>query len=316
MEEDQVIVKSKTKLKREKRIQERREKRKECRMERKKTKKEERLLQQTTQNTVDTKADTLEKEHTNTGDTFRDKETDKPREKKMNFWQKRKKEGKEKCKNGTRVAIDLSFGDFMGGSEKSSLVNQIRHAYGKNIYSTNPFHMYLVGLGDPKLQQALERVQGYQSWEIEKENKTYLELFSSKEIVYLSPDSPNVLMEVDPTKAYIIGGLTDYKRSKNTTFSKASGEGIATAKLPLHLLNMDPEVVNILCVDHVFFSLLYFCECGDWIEALHKALPLRKTRTAKVLPSSSTNAHNAREPNPKDENTEQNNGEQQKKPTE
>ena len=32
---------------------------------------------------------------------------------------------------------------------------------------------------------------------------------------------------------------------------------------------MDPEVVEILCIDHVFFSLLYFSISGDWIEALH-----------------------------------------------
>jgi len=84
---------------------------------------------------------------------------------------------------------------------------------------------------------------------------------------------------------FVIGGLADYNRSKNTTYSKASKDGIYTARLPLHLLEMDPEVVEILCIDHVFFSLLYYSISGDWIEALHKALPPRKTRTAKVLPT-------------------------------
>ena len=39
--------------------------------------------------------------------------------------------------------------------------------------------------------------------------KPLLEVFDHTDIVYLSPDSPNVLENVDPAKVYILGGLVD-----------------------------------------------------------------------------------------------------------
>jgi len=286
---------SKTQLKKEKKLQERRERRKVSMAERRKRKKERKiqlkmdsLNQNRDQNLVDSNTNGESHQHV----------------RKENWLTKRKKESKERCKQGLRVAVDLSFGALMNDSELASVVNQIKHAYGVNLRVPDPFHIYLVGLGiggdNGSMAGRLSKMQGYSNWRgVEKEEKGYSELFSSDEMVYLTPDSPNTLMDLDPTKVYIIGGLTDYNRAKDTTFTKACSQGIATAKLPLHLLEMDAEVVEILCIDHVFFSLLYYSISHDWIEALHKALPPRKTRTAKVLrPASSGSMDSQYQPKP------------------
>lgn len=51
--------------------------------------------------------------------------------------------------------------------------------------------------------------------------------------LYSAADSPNELGDLDPGKAYIIGGLVDRNRHKNLCAGKAAEQGIATARLPV-----------------------------------------------------------------------------------
>jgi len=42
----------------------------------------------------------------------------------------------------------------------------------------------------------------------------YTEVVAKQDLLYLTSDSPNVLEEMDPTKAYVIGGLVDHNHHK------------------------------------------------------------------------------------------------------
>ena len=62
------------------------------------------------------------------------------------------------------------------------------------------------------------------NWAVEFTPNDYLNHlsnFKKSDIVYLTADSPNVLENLDPSKAYVIGGIVDRNRYLNLTFNKA-----------------------------------------------------------------------------------------------
>eukprot|EP00884_Botryococcus_braunii_P017180 jgi/Botrbrau1/4145/Bobra.0192s0015.3 len=96
-----------------------------------------------------------------------------------------------------------------------------------------------------------------------------------EDLVYLTPDSHNVVEELDPAKAYIVGGLVDRNRHKGLCYDKAVSQGVATARLPLaqHLALMGSPV---LAVNHVVAILVEFQRTKDWGAALQTVVPPRK----------------------------------------
>ena len=44
--------------------------------------------------------------------------------------------------------------------------------------------------------------------------ENYVEKFGKDKVVFLAAESPNVLQTLDPSKAYIIGGLVDHNHHK------------------------------------------------------------------------------------------------------
>lgn len=124
---------------------------------------------------------------------------------------------------------------------------------------------------------------------------------SPADIVYLSPDSPNVLTTLDKTKTYVIGGIVDKSRKKvgtkvasryqfatmflilmqgyfacdvkGATLNVASSVGITTARLPIQEY-ISERLDHILNVNTVVEVLISFQETGgDWERALRLALP-------------------------------------------
>ena len=62
--------------------------------------------------------------------------------------------------------------------------------------------------------------------------KCYTELFPKENLVYLSPDSRN-LLKYNPNDIYIMGGLVDRSVEKNASLAKAESKNIRHARLPL-----------------------------------------------------------------------------------
>lgn len=93
--------------------------------------------------------------------------------------------------------------------------------------------------------------------------------------MYLTADSPNNIEVLDPTKAYIIGGIVDRNRYKNLTLDKANKQGIAHAKLPIgEYLKLCTS--SVLTVNHVFDILCEWYQTKSWKLALNKVVPERK----------------------------------------
>ncbi|CAJ0960383.1 unnamed protein product [Ranitomeya imitator] len=127
--------------------------------------------------------------------------------------------------------------------------------------------------------------------DIHIKSEHYKDLMKPEDLVYLTSDSPEVLHELDETKAYIIGGLVDHNHHKVTmfravhnvemsflqgiTYKQALALGISHAQLPLgSFVKMNSR--KVLAVNHVFEIILAFLEKKDWKEAFFCVLPQRK----------------------------------------
>jgi tRNA (guanine9-N1)-methyltransferase len=77
------------------------------------------------------------------------------------------------------------------------------------------------------------RVPGLEHWHATLHEGSYIDVFAPQreQLVYLTADSPNELTDLDPGRAYIIGGIVDRNRHKGICFEKAQAQGIATAQL-------------------------------------------------------------------------------------
>ncbi|NXU06615.1 TM10B methyltransferase, partial [Buphagus erythrorhynchus] len=70
-------------------------------------------------------------------------------------------------------------------------------------------------------------------FEMDTTPESYLDLFPSETIVYLTPDSENVLEDIDPDKVYVLGGLVDESIHKQLTLRRAQEQRLQTARLPI-----------------------------------------------------------------------------------
>ncbi|KAM6949608.1 tRNA methyltransferase 10 homolog A [Aplochiton taeniatus] len=181
-----------------------------------------------------------------------------------------------------RLVVDCSFDNLMSFKDVRKLHKQIQRCYAENRRASHPVKLYLSSLGGQLKQNMDETDKGWINWkDITIKEEHYCEFLGKQELVYLTSDSPNVLTELDHTKAYIIGGLVDHNHHKGITFKNADEQGIEHAQLPLSsFVKMNSR--KVLAVNHVFEIILAFLEKGDWQDAFFTILPQRKGVVALV----------------------------------
>ncbi|OXB83679.1 UNVERIFIED_CONTAM: hypothetical protein H355_015327 [Colinus virginianus] len=99
----------------------------------------------------------------------------------------------------------------MTPKETSRLAAQIRRLYGANRQSERPFWLCLTEFvaGSPIHRECIRMNDGFSGYLMDTTQESYLDLFPLDAIVYLTPDSENVLEDIDPKKVYVLGGLVD-----------------------------------------------------------------------------------------------------------
>ncbi|XP_013205460.1 tRNA methyltransferase 10 homolog A isoform X2 [Microtus ochrogaster] len=175
-----------------------------------------------------------------------------------------------------RLIIDCSFDDLMVLKDIKKLHKQIQRCYAENRRASHPVQFYLTSHGGQLKKNMNENDKGWVNWkDIHIKPEHYSELIKKEDLVYLTSDSPNVLKDLDESKAYVIGGLVDHNHHKGLTFKQASSYGIEHAQLPLaDFVKMNSR--KVLAVNHVFEIILEFLETRDWQEAFFTILPRRK----------------------------------------
>uniref|UniRef100_A0A8C5PI49 tRNA methyltransferase 10 homolog A n=1 Tax=Leptobrachium leishanense TaxID=445787 RepID=A0A8C5PI49_9ANUR len=175
-----------------------------------------------------------------------------------------------------RLIIDCSFDNLMALKDVRKLSKQIRRCYAENRRALHPVQFYLTSHGGQLKGNMEEFDKGWINWkDIHIKSEHFIDFMTAEDLVYLTSDSPEVLTEMDETKAYIIGGLVDHNHHKGITYQKALDLGISHAQLPLsNFVKMNSR--KVLAVNHVFEIVLAFLEKKDWKEAFFSVLPQRK----------------------------------------
>lgn len=178
-----------------------------------------------------------------------------------------------------RVAIDLSFDDLMTDRDIHKLLKQIQRTYSINRRADRPIQLYLTSFGG-RSKTILDEIHcKYTSWDVHIKEESYGDVFSQEDVVYLTSDSPNVLSEVDESKAYIIGGLVDHNHHRGLCYRLAVERGIAHARLPISEC-VKLKSRTVITVNHVFEIMLLYSQTKEWKESLVQVLPARKMEGA------------------------------------
>ena len=183
-----------------------------------------------------------------------------------------------------QICIDLQFGDKMSDKEISHLAGQLRRVYGANKSSDHPVKLSLVNLDENKrlFNILCKKNDGFENYILFRTEKSLTDHFNSikEKLIYLTPDAPTPLEDLETDKVYVIGGLVDDSVQKDTTKSYAAHEKIATARLPIQEHCSKNSKGNhsfkqILTINQVFEALLAFYSSKNWSSALGRTIPQR-----------------------------------------
>nr|XP_006629928.2 PREDICTED: tRNA methyltransferase 10 homolog A isoform X1 [Lepisosteus oculatus] len=188
----------------------------------------------------------------------------------------RKRARREATPSALRLVVDCSFDSLMMLKDVKKLHKQIQRCYAENRRALHPVQFYLTSHGGQLKQNMDESNKGWVNWkDINIKSEHFSEILNKEDLVYLTSDSPNVLQELEESKAYVIGGLVDHNHHKGITYQKAQDLGINHAQLPLcNFVKMNSR--KVLAVNHVFEIILAYLEKKDWKEAFFTVLPQRK----------------------------------------
>lgn len=195
---------------------------------------------------------------------------------------------------GQPLVIDLGFEKNMTRREVTNLVDQLAYAHSENKINKEPFNLYftnvdynsqtysLLKLGMPQIIDDVNNM-------ITVTDKSYLDIFLKKKLVYLSPDASTSLSTFDHDAVYIIGGIVDRSAEEPLTLAKAKRERVEMAKLPLaqHVL-LSSGTGKALTLNHMMKILLQVKTNQNWKEALLTGLPKRALKRLEDIQEEDT----------------------------
>ncbi|KAL4703013.1 hypothetical protein ACJJTC_009999 [Scirpophaga incertulas] len=180
----------------------------------------------------------------------------------------------DKAKKDVGIIVDLSFDNLMIEKDRYKVIKQILRCYSVNRRSNAPVHFHITSFGETS-KVDISRHNGYENWDVEFHEVSYLDLFPKEKLVYLTSESENVIENFEEDTYYIIGGLVDHNQHKGLCHSIAIKQDIRHGRLPLdRYINMKTR--KVLTIDHVFEIILKVCEGMSWQDTLMKVLPIRK----------------------------------------
>ena len=180
-----------------------------------------------------------------------------------------------------KICVDLQYEKLMSDKELTHLAQQLSRVYGINKKANNPCHLTFCHLpkNSKTNQICCEKSDGFANYILNFSEESLLDTFESRkeDIVYLTPDSPNLLEDIEGNKIYVIGGLVDDSVKKSTSLNFAQQHNLKTAKLPIdnYCSRIDGSFKQILTINQVFEILLNKIEGFSWPQVFSQSLPSR-----------------------------------------
>jgi len=184
-----------------------------------------------------------------------------------------------------RICLDASFEAQLSEKEINSVGSQIMHAYGFFKRCEHPLYFHLTSYGG-KLEERMQDFDGINDWKVFFDRRPFYEVFNIPNIIYLSPESEEVLEELHEDKVYIIGAIADHNRLKGLSAKHARDLGVRSARLPVDQFLQDVPNVS-LNINHVFEILVKYAACKDWQRAFNDSVPTRTAYQKKKIPDAS-----------------------------
>ena len=180
-----------------------------------------------------------------------------------------------------KVCIDLQYEELMSEKELIHLAQQLSRVYGFNRKSSDPCHLTFCHLPkDCKTRQiCCDKSEGFANYILNFSEKSLIDTFENRkqDLVYLTPDSDNLLEDIEDNKIYVIGGLVDDSVKKLSSLSFAKDQGLTTAKLPIdkYCSRIEGSFKQILTINQVFEILLNKIQGFSWPQVFSQSLPSR-----------------------------------------
>ena len=117
-------------------------------------------------------------------------------------------------------------------------------------------------------------------------DKSYLDLFAKKDLIYLSPHAQHVLTDYEPTAVYIIGGIVDRREVITLSEPKAEEQSIRSMRLPIDTIINKCNVQSLDSVFRILFDFKAFGVINEDMsleQRLRRHLPKHKLKSSERL---------------------------------
>lgn len=181
---------------------------------------------------------------------------------------------------GQQIVFDFTYEAAMEWREIKHLVAQFAHLYAMNKTAADPFHIHFVnykGGGFVEREGRTLYKDQFDKLMVDATDKGLLDVFPREQIVYLTPDSNNILRTYDHDKVYVIGALVDTKGTETgASLAQAKMLGVEHCRLPLSECLQWATSHKSLTLDAVANILMELSTHSDIRMALQKHVPQRK----------------------------------------
>lgn len=172
---------------------------------------------------------------------------------------------------GSKLIFDCSFDDLMRPQDVSDTAKQLTYGFSANRNHLEPFDIHICtpsieGKTMKALQKTIPTLMA-PNFPIEVHTESYVDLFPKSQLVYLTPNSRNVIETFNPDDIYIVNGFVEKGNHGPVTMAKAKEQQLRTAWFPV-LRYMQWNGSMNLPLNIIISILLDFKKTGDWNTAL------------------------------------------------